>query len=309
MIDLIDSYHLDFRPDVVRRTEIEHFLHFGIPPISEPATHFPVKMMGGPTRITNFTWADRFKVESVEGAEPPRSWFYNALLASKLFAWFRGRAHAAMEAIDERSRRAAWDADDVQSAGPTLIVRSLWAVAAAGLLYGVVRATAMLAGVAAADWGRIVLGATATFLRVMGSLAIALAWTVPVGVAIGFNPRLSRWCQPIVQIAASVPATALFPVLLLVILRIAGGMNLAAILLMLMGTQWYLLFNIIAGATAVPQDLKYSSALLGISRLDRWRVLILPSLFPYLVTGAITATGGACRQNGQSEPARPSSSY
>jgi len=62
---------------------------------------------------------------------------------------------------------------------------------------------------------------------------------------------------------------------------------------MLMGTQWYLLFNIIAGATAVPQDLKYSSALLGISRLDRWRVLILPSLFPYLVTGAITATGGA----------------
>jgi len=238
-------------------------------------------------------WADRFKVESVEGTEPPRSWFYNALLASKLFAWFRGRAHAAMEAIDERSRRAAWDADDVQSAGPTLIVRSLWAVAAAGLLYGVVRATAMLAGVAAADWGRIVLGATATFLRVMGSLAIALAWTVPVGVAIGFNPRLSRWCQPIVQIAASVPATALFPVLLLVILRIAGGMNLAAILLMLMGTQWYLLFNIIAGATAVPQDLKYSSALLGISRLDRWRVLILPSLFPYLVTGAITATGGA----------------
>jgi NitT/TauT family transport system permease protein len=123
--------------------------------------------------------------------------------------------------------------------------------------------------------------------------AIALAWTVPVGVTIGLNQRLARWCQPIVQIAASVPATALFPVLLLAVLRFAGGMNLAAIVLMLTGTQWYLLFNVIAGATAIPQDLKYTTALLDMSRLDRWRTLILPSLFPYLITGAITSTGGA----------------
>jgi len=130
-------------------------------------------------------------------------------------------------------------------------------------------------------------------LRVASSLLIALAWTVPVGVAIGFNQRLARWCQPVVQIAASVPATALFPVFLVAILQLAGGMNLAAIVLMLMGTQWYLLFNVIAGATAIPQDLKYTTALLNMGRLDRWRTLILPSLFPYLVTGAITSTGGA----------------
>ena len=116
---------------------------------------------------------------------------------------------------------------------------------------------------------------------------------MPVGVLIGLNQRLARWCQPIVQIAASVPATALFPVFLLAILRLTGGMNLAAIVLMLMGTQWYLLFNIIAGATAIPQDLKYTTALLDMSRFDRWRTLILPSLFPYIVTGAITSTGGA----------------
>jgi NitT/TauT family transport system permease protein len=151
----------------------------------------------------------------------------------------------------------------------------------------------MLATVPAVAWGQIALGAGATLLRVIAALAIALAWTIPVGVAIGLNQRLARWFQPIVQIAASVPATALFPVLLLAVLQLAGGMNIAAIVLMLMGTQWYLLFNVIAGATAIPQDLKYTAALLDMSRLDRWRTLILPSLFPYLVTGAITSTGGA----------------
>jgi ABC-type anion transport system duplicated permease subunit len=111
-----------------------------------------------------------------------------------------------------------------------------------------------------------VVGAIATLLRVAASLAIALAWTVPVGVSIGLSQRLARWCQPLVQIAASVPATALFPVFLLAILRFTGGMNIAAVVLMLMGTQWYLLFNVIAGASAIPQDLKYTTALLDMRR-------------------------------------------
>jgi len=72
-----------------------------------------------------------------------------------------------------------------------------------------------------------------------------------------------------------------------------GGLNLAAVLLMLMGTQWYLLFNVIAGAATIPQDLRYTTTLLRLSRRGRWRTLILPALFPYLVTGAITASGGA----------------
>jgi NitT/TauT family transport system permease protein len=240
-------------------------------------------------------WADRFKVEMVESAEPQRSWFYDALIASRLFAWVRAQVHGWLESIDVRTRAygpAVEDRDGpAATAGPvSWIVR----IALGGsLLYGVVRAGIMLAGVSAAAWGHIAIAAGATLLRVASSLAIALAWTVPVGVTIGLNQRLARWCQPIVQIAASVPATALFPVLLLAVLRFAGGMNLAAIVLMLTGTQWYLLFNVIAGATAIPQDLKYTTALLDMSRLDRWRTLILPSLFPYLITGAITSTGGA----------------
>jgi NitT/TauT family transport system permease protein len=81
--------------------------------------------------------------------------------------------------------------------------------------------------------------------------------------------------------------------MLLALLRMPGGLNIAAILLMLMGTQWYLLFNVIAGASAIPQDLRYTTSMLRLSSFDRWRTLILPALFPYIVTGAITASGGA----------------
>jgi NitT/TauT family transport system permease protein len=143
------------------------------------------------------------------------------------------------------------------------------------------------------EWGQIGLGVLATLVRVMIALAIALLWTIPVGVAIGTNPRLAGVLQPLIQILASVPATALFPAFLLLILGLPGGLDIAAVVLMLMGTQWYLLFNVTAGAVAIPQDLKYTTAMLRLTSAGRWRTLILPALFPYIITGAITAGGGA----------------
>src|SRR5579872_711186 len=215
-------------------------------------------------------WADRFKVELVESAEPQRSWFYNALMASQMFASVRSRARGWLDAIDERLRRpaAVASAQTLGAAVPAQVMRVVWAMGGLVLAYGTVRAVLMLGGVPWAAWRSIAIGSLATLLRVFAALLIAIAWTVPVGVAIGMNRRLARWFQPVVQIAASVPATALFPVLLLAILKVAGGMNLAAIVLMLMGTQWYLLFNIIAGTTAIPQDLKYTTALLDMTFVD-----------------------------------------
>jgi NitT/TauT family transport system permease protein len=133
----------------------------------------------------------------------------------------------------------------------------------------------------------------ASWLRVFLALGLALAWTVPVGVLIGTRPRLAAWLQPLVQLAASVPATALFPVLLLYLLRVPGGLDVGAVLLMLAGTQWYVLFNVVAGAAAIPEDLRQTAALVGLGRWQRWRTLVLPALYPYLVTGSIIATGGA----------------
>jgi NitT/TauT family transport system permease protein len=239
-------------------------------------------------------WADRFKIELVESTEPQRSWFYDALRASRAFSWARTQVARLLERMEDSGR-----GENVPllarpaSRSSSFAGSALRYVGLAALVYGSVRAAIMLAALPLSAWGAIAAGSVATMLRVIVALVIALAWTVPAGVAIGMNRRLARWCQPIVQIAASVPATALFPVFLLAILNMSGGMNIAAVVLMLAGTQWYLLFNVIAGATAIPQDLKYTAALLNMSRLDRWRTLILPALFPYLVTGAITSTGGA----------------
>jgi len=96
-----------------------------------------------------------------------------------------------------------------------------------------------------------------------------------------------------VQVLASIPATALFPVLVVLLLGLPGGLSIAAVLLMLMGTQWYLLFNVIAGAAAIPEDLRLTTDLLRLSGRDRWRALTLPAIFPFLITGMITASGGA----------------
>ena len=136
-------------------------------------------------------------------------------------------------------------------------------------------------------------GAGATFLRVAVSLLLASAWTIPVGVAIGLNPRLAHITQPLAQIAASFPATALFPVILLGLMRLGLGLGIGSIALMMLGTQWYILFNVIAGAMAIPTDLQEVSSLFRFSRLQRWTTVILPGIFPFLITGLVTASGGA----------------
>jgi NitT/TauT family transport system permease protein len=132
-----------------------------------------------------------------------------------------------------------------------------------------------------------------TFLRVVVVVTIATVLWVPVGVWIGFNPRVAQFMQPIVQVLASFPANFIFPFAIVVFLDIGLPLNFGAIVLMALGTQWYVLFNVIAGASAVPSDLKEAMDNLGVRGLDRWRRLILPGIFPAYVTGAITAAGGA----------------
>jgi NitT/TauT family transport system permease protein len=136
-------------------------------------------------------------------------------------------------------------------------------------------------------------GAGATFLRVNAALLISAAWTVPVGVAIGLNPKVARIVQPLAQVMASVPATAFFPILLIGLVRIGGGLGVGSIALMLLGTQWYILFNVIAGAMSIPSDLREVASLFRFTRWQRWTRLILPGIFPYLITGMVTASGGA----------------
>ncbi len=245
------------------------------------------------------TWADKFKFEQVESSGSP----HHSLLSfirkeSFLIRIYRRMLHPVVDWMTQKFASGAKRAAETIAAQQTARSRRWigWLFAALGVLalvYGVYRTVSELAQLQRADYFELLRSAGITFLRVNLSLLIGAAWTIPVGVAIGFSPRLARLMQPLVQLAASIPATALFPVILLVLIRLRGGVEMAAMLLMLLGTQWYILFNVIAGAMAIPTDLKEVSQIFRFDSFDRWRHLILPGIFPYLVTGMVTASGGA----------------
>ncbi|AFL87756.1 ABC-type anion transport system, duplicated permease component [Terriglobus roseus DSM 18391] len=243
-------------------------------------------------------WSDRFKFEQVESSRRVRSPLLSMLqqsnfvrrlgrvtfepLTEKLYR-HEAKRRSTHPQYDEASRRAPSTFFRMAGLALILIVVGYAAVQALHLLRSVDRHEVL----------QIFGGAGMTLMRVVIALVLATLWTVPAGVAIGFHPRLARIAQPLAQIAASVPATALFPVLLLLLFKTGAGMGTAAVLLMLLGTQWYVLFNVIAGAMAIPNDLKEVARLFRFSTVQRWRTVILPGIFPYLLTGLITASGGA----------------
>ena len=241
-------------------------------------------------------WAEKFKVEQVESTDAPRSWVLNLVEHSTGLAKIRQKT---LQPVGERL--LLYFAHKNQEESPKepapvwheWLVRAVAVLALVGIGYGVVRVAIILTGVGKIELHATALGLGATFLRVNLALLLAALWTVPAGVAIGFNPRLARIAQPVAQIAASVPATALLPVILLVLIRLGGGMGLASIVVLLLGTQWYVLFNVIAGAMAIPTDLKECCSVFHVQGLERWKKLILPGIFPYFVTGMVTASGGA----------------
>ncbi len=244
-------------------------------------------------------WADKFKFEQVESGVTAENSILNFIRReSFLIRGYRRLLHPVVDWLTIQfasgAKRAAATFSSAQSERPRRWLGWLFAVTAAVfLIYVVYLTVGELAQLDRKDYFSLLGSAGITFLRVNLALILGALWTIPVGVAIGFSPRLARWMQPLAQLAASIPATALFPVLLLVLIRLRGGVEIAAMALMLLGTQWYILFNVIAGAMAIPTDLKEAAQVFRFSRVDRWRRLILPGIFPYLVTGLVTASGGA----------------
>jgi NitT/TauT family transport system permease protein len=250
-------------------------------------------------------WSDKFKFEQVETTSRVRSPLLHLLQHSRGLRTLRQHTvEPFAESIyrrlaenrqrdaevsrrltpSDRRRRERWNA--------TLRALAL-VVVFGGVLYAALHALSLLHQVKRSEFFEILLGALATFLRVNTALLLASAWTIPAGVAIGFHPRLARIAQPLAQIAASIPATALFPVVLMALVQVGGGLGIGSILLMMLGTQWYILFNVIAGAMAIPTDLREVATLFHFTTAQRWKTLILPGIFPYLITGLVTASGGA----------------
>jgi NitT/TauT family transport system permease protein len=244
-------------------------------------------------------WSDKFKFEQTESSARVTSPILSLLQRPSALTRLPARVWDGMEERLYRrlSRtpecRVVHPIDENAERGSRMISIFLGCFAALAIVWGISQAVQIVHGVSKEEIRLLFLGAGATWLRVNAAIAIAALWTIPVGVSIGSNPRLAHYLQPITQVVASVPATALFPVLMLGLIRIGGGLGIGSIALMLLGTQWYILFNVIAGAMAIPSDLKEAAAVFKFTRRQRWMRLILPGIFPYLITGMITASGGA----------------
>ncbi|HWD38156.1 MAG TPA: ABC transporter permease subunit [Fimbriimonas sp.] len=240
-------------------------------------------------------WAEKFRMDRSASGVKATSWAYDLMRAAKLPAlasrfWRRLRRRLprfpGLPAIPWKIRRR----HRLKINADLLAAFFLGGITVVGLYYGYgfVTKEVRLQEIAEA-FGLGFL----TLLRVLLLIALACVVWVPVGVFIGFNPRFARIAQPIVQICASFPANFLFPAATVVFLRLGLSIDIGSIALMALGAQWYILFNTIAGAMAVPNDLREMAASLRLSGMLMWKRVTLPAIFPFLVTGAITASGGA----------------
>ncbi|HUZ25069.1 MAG TPA: ABC transporter permease subunit [Streptosporangiaceae bacterium] len=243
-------------------------------------------------------YVERFRVEQSESGAKPRSMVLSALRRSSWPAAL-GRARRLVAEPANRVMTAVAGIDDQsleihaarRRAGDIAFLTVVGVVLAFGL-------ASMLAYIGHGPQGLAVLGRAfglgfLTFLRVVVVVAVSSAIWIPVGVWIGFSPRVAQYMQPVVQVLASFPANFVFPFAIVIFLDLGISLNFGSIALMALGTQWYVLFNVIAGASAVPSDLREVTENLDVHGRERWRRLILPGIFPAYVTGAITAAGGA----------------
>jgi NitT/TauT family transport system permease protein len=244
-------------------------------------------------------WADKFKIELTESATPATSWVYNLLRGAYVFTWFDENVlQPIADALSKVSLPAAVKVARLRNRHKRLLWRligvliALWV--ASVVLSGLFAAIHVLQGTLSIDLVlHVIWLGFLTLLRVAAMTVLAtLIWT-PIGVWIGFQPKVARFAQPLAQIGASFPVNMTFPIVVGFFVAAHISMNWGSILLIAMGTQWYILFNVIAGAMAIPNDLKEASHVYGLRNWNLWKTMILPAIFPFWVTGACTAAGGA----------------
>ena len=241
-------------------------------------------------------WAERFRTGDSVAADVPRSVLLDVLRRSAV-PGIIGRALRPAGRVLDHAMRLFGLAEYPLRVNPTRrrVGDVVFAVACIALLgWGLYRMLIYVEhGTGLDAFGHAFLLGLATFARVIVLVVIgSLVW-VPVGVWIGMNPRVCRYAQPVVQVLASFPANFLFPFATLALIYTGVSVNIGGIVLMSLGAQWYILFNVIAGASAIPNDLREAATNLRLTRWLRWRSLILPAIFTAWVTGGITAAGGA----------------
>ena len=249
-------------------------------------------------------WAQKFRVEEGGAQDNASSWFLDFLRRSRILSSLAGlfkKKNSEKNPPVMPSPRAAEVRIDVAKLPdvnkPNVLGQALSLIVflslSLGLLWGGWKLFMLMRVITLAEWRSIGEAALYTLGRVLAATVIGTLWTLPAGLAIGLSPKLSRFFQPIVQVVASFPAPMLFAIVLAGLKLVGVSLGWGSMFLMLLGTQWYILFNVIAGAMAIPADLKEMSRSFKVSGWQRFWVLYVPAVFPYLVTGWVTAAGGA----------------
>ena len=241
-------------------------------------------------------WADKFRMENTSSQNEPESWLLDLIRRARLIqklgqplgAFLRATARMPLRMPVAPRRKPV-------STGSSRVGDIIWAaLIVIGMVLIVWRVVGFMATeVSWGDVGHVVLLGLITLVRVLSLIAIASVVWVPLGVLIGLRPKLAEKIQPLAQFLAAFPANLLFPIFVVGIVHFNANPDIWLSPLIVLGTQWYILFNVIAGAMAIPTDLKEAASVFGFRGWERWQKLILPGIFPFLVTGMITASGGA----------------
>jgi NitT/TauT family transport system permease protein len=241
-------------------------------------------------------WSDNFRMESSESAEKPKSIILNLLRRSSIPRLAGHVSRPVGRALDRITRPFGLAEyplrTDIRKRHLGDII--FWSIiVGATTVFAVVALAYLNAHLGFTRFPSLIGFGLATFARVIVFVALSTIIWVPVGVKIGMSPRMARYAQPVVQVLASFPAILLFPFATLIFIDLGIPLDYGAILLMMLGAQWYILFNVIAGASSIPNDLREMMVSMHLTRRQRWRRVILPAIFPAYVTGGITAAGGA----------------
>jgi NitT/TauT family transport system permease protein len=241
-------------------------------------------------------WADKFRFEETGSDTAQQSWLLTWLRRTErtqaLVEWFGAMLSRSIALFrlghDGTSIRARRDK-------PTLVPQRVWdAVIAAVVFYALWSLVHFISTeVGWNEVGHVLVLGVYTMIRVVVLLALAALVWVPIGVWIGMNPRWSSRTQAVAQFLAAFPANLVFPVAVILIVRYHLNPDIWLSPLMILGTQWYLLFNVIAGASTIPTELRHAARNFGLTGWLKWRRYLLPAIFPSFVTGAITASGGS----------------
>ena len=241
-------------------------------------------------------WAEKFRFEKMPDEKPTRAWFTSLLQRAQLVRYlsylFARFANAfvnlrwSRRAYQERLARTTWFG--------TVVLVLLYVVIFMSVMIGIFLGGRYVFSVL--GWHNIFhvfMLSIASMIRIVATIVISSIIWVPIGVYIGRNPKLAKLAQPIIQFCAAFPANLIYPLAVILILKYNLSINIWSTALIILGAQWYILFNVIAGISTMPKEIDYAAQNFDVKGWLWWRRVIFPGIFPYYVTGAITAAGGA----------------